>query len=77
MGFFLRFATAINLLAELESTKTLELLQALCEYHGLACARDPELKELIAQTKPEEIVRELQRSLPTDDTHEPTSISLD
>ena len=40
----------INLLAEHECTKTLELLQALCQYHGLSCAKDPELKELISQT---------------------------
>ena len=32
----------INLLAEHESTKTLELLKALCEHHGLACSQDPE-----------------------------------
>lgn len=66
----------INLLAEHESTKTLELLQALCEHHGLVCARDPELNELIAQTKPEEIVRELQRSLPTDGDRQSPSIVL-
>ena len=65
----------INLLAEHESTKTLELLQALCEHHGLACARDPEVNELLAQTKPEEIVKELRRSLPTDEGNE-SSITL-
>ena len=64
----------INLLAEHESTKTLELLQALCQYHGLACAMDPEVKELIAQTKPEEILQELKRSLPNDDKQQPPTI---
>ena len=66
----------INLLAEHEATKTLQLLQALCEHHGLACARDPEIDELIAQTKPEEIVRELKRSLPGDDGPESPVVSL-
>jgi uncharacterized membrane protein len=66
----------INLRAERESTKTLQLLHALCEHHGLVCARDPEINELIAQTKPEEIVRELKRSLPTDDGRESPSVSL-
>jgi uncharacterized membrane protein len=67
----------INLLAEHESTKTLELLQALCQYHGLSCAKDPELKELISQTRPEEILQELKDSLPTTGgEHEPPTVSL-
>lgn len=56
----------INLLAEHESSKTLELLQALCEHHGLVCSQDPELAELIARTKPAEILHALKSSLPTD-----------
>lgn len=66
----------VNLLAEHESTKTLQLVQALCEHHGLACARDPEIRELIAHTQPEEIVRELRRTLPTEDGPESPSVSL-
>lgn len=66
----------INLLAEHESTKTLELLQALCEYHGLTCGSDPEVKELLAKTKPEEILKELKRSLPGDDQPNPPTVSL-
>jgi hypothetical protein len=37
---------------------------------------DPEVKELIAQTKPEEILQELRRSLPTDEGQEGPSICL-
>jgi uncharacterized membrane protein len=66
----------INLLAEHESTKTLELLQALCEHHSLACAKDPDVRELISQTKPGEILRELERSLPGDDGGSRPSVSL-
>ena len=66
----------VNLLAERESTKTLELLQALCEFHGLKCARDPEVKELVSQTKPEEILPELNQTLPTGEDQKPPSVSL-
>jgi uncharacterized membrane protein len=61
----------INLLAEHESSKTLELVKALCEHHGLACSQDPEVAELIARTKPAEILRALKSSLPTDNNDEP------
>jgi uncharacterized membrane protein len=54
----------INLLAEQESTKMLQMLQSLCEYHGLAKARDPEVEKLKAETKPEELLQELKESLP-------------
>jgi uncharacterized membrane protein len=56
----------INLLAEHESTKTLELLKALCEHHGLPCSQDPEVAELISRTKPSEILHALKGSLPAD-----------
>jgi uncharacterized membrane protein len=55
----------INLLAEHESTKALQLLQALCQHHGLSCAKDAEIDELISTTKPAEILRELKEGLPT------------
>ena len=55
----------INLLAEHESTKALQLLRALCEHHGLHCADDAEIDQLASMTKPAEIVRELKEGLPT------------
>jgi uncharacterized membrane protein len=61
----------INLLAEHESSKTLELLKALCEHHGLPCSHDPELAELISRTKPSEIVQALKSSLPADQEGDP------
>ena len=54
----------INLLAEQESTKVLQMLQSLCEYHGLAKARDPEVEKLKTETKPDELLKELKESLP-------------
>ena len=64
----------INLLAEHESSKTLELLRALCQHHGLSCADDPEISELISKTKPGEILKELKSSLPTGGEREPPSV---
>jgi uncharacterized membrane protein len=55
----------INLLAEHESTKALQLLKALCQHNGLNCADDPEIDELVSTTKPAEIIRELKHGLPT------------
>jgi uncharacterized membrane protein len=54
----------INLLAEQESTKTLQLLQRLCVHHGLAEELDPEVGRLQAETLPEELLRDLKESLP-------------
>jgi uncharacterized membrane protein len=56
----------IDLLSEQESTKMLQMLRSLCEYHGLAIANDPELKKLTEPTKPDELLRELKASLPHD-----------
>lgn len=53
-----------NMLAEHESTKALQLLQALCEHHGLKCAQDSDIDQLVSTTKPGEIIRELKRALP-------------
>jgi uncharacterized membrane protein len=61
----------INLLAEHESTKTLQLLQALCKHHGLNCATDPEIKELVSKTNPSEIVEELKSGLPNETDSQP------
>jgi uncharacterized membrane protein len=66
----------INLLAELESSKTLELLKALCEHQKLPCSQDPELAELIARTKPSEILHALKSSLPADRDGTPPPIII-
>lgn len=58
----------VNLLAERESTKMLQLLQALCKHHKLPEANDPEVAELSSRTKPEALAREIQASLPQHDS---------
>jgi uncharacterized membrane protein len=54
----------INLLAELESTKILRMLHALCEHYGLGPAKDPEIQQLMKRTEPKELVNELRSRLP-------------
>jgi uncharacterized membrane protein len=54
----------INLLSEQESTKMLEMLQSLCEHHGIAKAKDPEVEKLMMTTRPEELLKELKANLP-------------
>jgi uncharacterized membrane protein len=54
----------INLLAEQESTKMLQMLQSLCEYHGLSKSHDPEVEMLKVATKPDELLKELKESMP-------------
>lgn len=54
----------INLLAEQESTKTLQMLQKLCEFHGLPIAKDPEVEVLAHSTEPEQLLEELKDKLP-------------
>jgi uncharacterized membrane protein len=56
----------INLMAEREATKMLSLLQALCAHHGLAEAADSEVDEMLRQTEPASIARELEKHLPSD-----------
>ena len=53
----------INLLAEHENTKMLQMLQALCEHHGLR-VRDAELEQLSARTEPQQVLKELKDNLP-------------
>jgi uncharacterized membrane protein len=60
----------INLLAEHENTKMLRMLQALCSHHGLKAGDDPEIAELSALTKPQQVIEELQKSLPTNEQPE-------
>ena len=56
----------INLMAEREATKMLRLLQVLCAYHGLAEAADSEVDEMLRETEPASIARELEKHLPSD-----------
>jgi len=56
----------VNLLSEREATKMLQLLQALCTYHGLNAADDAEVTELISETEPAVIARELEQQLPSE-----------
>jgi len=56
----------VNLLSEREATKMLQLLQALCVHHGLAAAEDPEVTELLRETEPAIIARELEQQLPSE-----------
>jgi uncharacterized membrane protein len=53
----------IDLLAEVEATKTLEMLRALCLHHGLPVARDPEVEELVRRLAPETLADEVQEHL--------------
>jgi len=55
----------VNLLAEHESTKMLQLLRALCANSGLPEADDPEVTELIQETRPATLARELEQELPS------------
>ena len=54
----------INLLAEDENTKMLQMLQALCEYHKLPIARDAEISAMAKRTEIKEVVSELNDNLP-------------
>ena len=54
----------INLLSEDENTKMLQMLQALCEYHKLAIASDPEIAAMTRRTEIKEVLSELESNLP-------------
>jgi uncharacterized membrane protein len=54
----------INLLAELESTRMLEMLKALCQHHGLDAGLSPDVEQLAKPTEPKTLVSELQHRLP-------------
>ena len=56
----------VNLLSEREATKMLQLLQALCAHHGLGEAEDTEVTELVRETEPASIARELEQQLPSE-----------
>lgn len=53
----------INLLAEQETTKILQMLQAICDHMGLdRVARDKELREMVAKTPVEALAGELEKA---------------
>ncbi|MEO8663540.1 MAG: DUF1003 domain-containing protein [Bryobacteraceae bacterium] len=54
----------INLLAEDENTKILQMLQALCEHHNLAIGNDPEIQVMTRRTEVGEVISDLQKNLP-------------
>lgn len=54
----------INLLAEDENTKMLQMLQALCAHHGLKIGKDPEISELAERTELNDVLEELKTNLP-------------
>lgn len=54
----------INLLAEDENTKMIQMLQALCEHHGLAIAKDGEIEEFAQRTEVKEVLEDLRTNLP-------------
>ncbi len=53
----------INLLAEQESTETLRLLRRLCEKAGVGFRRASELEALSKTTRPDELARQIDRSI--------------
>lgn len=54
----------VNLLAEQENTKTLEMLQRICEHLGLPITADDELHKLSERTDVDQLATELARQLP-------------
>jgi uncharacterized membrane protein len=54
----------INLLAELEATRMLEMLKAICEHHGLDASLSSDIEQLAKPTEPKTLVSELQHRLP-------------
>jgi len=57
----------INLLAEDENTKILQMLQALCAHHGLAISKDPEVLAFAKRTELKDVMEELKDNLPANE----------
>ena len=53
----------IALLAEVEATKTLAMVRALCLHHGLAEPHDPEVEQLVRRLAPDALAEEVQEHL--------------
>jgi len=56
----------VNLLAEDEATKMLQMLKALCAYHNLPEAKDAELEQMLQTTQPETLAEELEEQMPSE-----------
>lgn len=56
----------INLLAEDENTKILQMLQALCKHHKLPIANDPEINAMAQSIEVAEVLKDLTDNLPCD-----------
>lgn len=56
----------IDLLAEKEITKILQMQRQLCEHLGLKTSNDTEAAEMSQHTAVEDLARELEQKLPTD-----------
>jgi uncharacterized membrane protein len=54
----------INLLAEGENTKMLQMLQALCKHHNLSIGKDPEVVAMAERTEVRDVLTELEKNLP-------------
>ncbi len=52
----------INLLAEYEITKVLQLTDAIADHLGLTEGKDPELEELKKEISPEKVLQEMERT---------------
>ena len=55
----------INLLAENETTKLIQMVRELCLAQGLPVAHDPELEELVEATNPEGLMKEVKEACET------------
>jgi uncharacterized membrane protein len=58
----------INLLSEDENTKMIMMLQALCEHHKLAIAKDREIAAMAQRTDLMEVLTDLKENLPGSET---------
>jgi len=63
----------INLLAELEATKSLLMLRAICQKLGLPEGDDPELEELLERIEPEALAQEIDHQRPETEPPPPVS----
>ncbi len=55
----------INLLSEVENTKMIQMLRAICEHHDLPISKDRELSEFAERTELKAVVADLRSNLPT------------
>jgi hypothetical protein len=48
-----------------------EHIDLVCQHHGLKCAQDSDMDQLVSATRPAEIIRELKEALPTSSEAKP------